>query len=94
MVKLNAFPKTTDAYERKDPIRDLWRNVLIVALEDAEGKRRWSYKSYGLPYHTVEATRAWFLEPNRDFKLVCTLAGFDHEYVRMKARKKFKNDQR
>jgi|TARA_R100001530_G_C4308687_1_gene152432 hypothetical protein len=92
MVKLNVFPKAIDSYERKDPIRDLWRNVLIVALEDAEGKRRGWYKNYGLPRHTVQATREWFLEPNRDFKLVCTLAGFDHEYVRMKARKKFKNE--
>ena len=86
MARLNDFPRTTDSYERRDPIRNLWRNVLIVAFEDAEGKHHWSNKNYGLPRHTKTATRAWFLEPNRDFKLVCTLAGFDHEYVRMKAK--------
>ena len=31
-----------------------------------------------------------FTESNADFKTVCTFAGFDHEYVRMKAKKYFK----
>ena len=96
MARLNSFPKATETYDRKDPIRDLWRNVLIVALEDAIGKginggNLWANKNYRsyLPTTTASAQN-YFLQPSRDFALVCQLAGFDHEYVRMKARKKFK----
>ena len=75
--------------ETKDPIKSLWRNVLIVALEDAIGR---GFYSYGRFYQKrfMEYARNYFLEPNADFKSVCTFAGFDHEYVRMKAKKYFK----
>ena len=93
MAKLNVFPKAINFGETKDPIRSLWRNVLIVALEDAVG-RHWRNKSYGISqgYH-AEAARDYFLYPNQDFKLVCDLAGFDHQYIRMKARKFFEGKQ-
>ena len=97
MVKLNAFPKATDSYERKDPIRNLWRNVLIVALEDAIGKginggNLYANKNYWACHpQSRESARQYFLYPNRDFALVCQLAGFDHQYVRMKVKKKFEN---
>ena len=39
MEKLNQFLKSLSTYgEKRDPVRSLWRNVLIVALEDALGK--------------------------------------------------------
>ena len=39
MEKLNQFLKSINTHgEKKDPIRSLWRNVLIVALEDALGR--------------------------------------------------------
>ena len=44
----SLFPKALNFGETKDPIRSLWRNVLIVALEDAVG-RHWRNKSYGSP---------------------------------------------
>ena len=97
MVKLNAFPKATESYERKDPIRNLWRNVLIVALEDAIGKginggNLYANKNYWACHpQSRESARQYFLYPNRDFALVCQLAGFDHQYVRMKVKKKFEN---
>ena len=35
----SLFPKAVNVLgERRDPERSLWRNVLIVALEDAIGK--------------------------------------------------------
>lgn len=75
------------AGESKDPVKSLWRNVLIVALEDAMGK---GFKSYGMSYSNyADSSRRWFTEPNADFKAVCTFAGFDHEYIRMKATKFF-----
>ena len=68
--------------ERKNPERSLWRNVLIVALEDAIGK---GWRDYGITRaFRAERAQAYFLEPNRDFALVCQYAGFDHEYIRNK----------
>ena len=39
MVNIQSiFPKAINAHgEQRDPMRSLWRNVLIVALEDAIG---------------------------------------------------------
>ena len=90
MAKSNLFPKSLDLIgEKKEPVRNLWRNVLIVALEDAVGKH-WKNKNYGISKgHYAESARAWFLEPNRDFMTVCEYAGFDHRYIRMKAHKFF-----
>tara|TARA_Y100000401_G_scaffold116942_1_gene124070 strand:- start:307 stop:681 length:375 start_codon:yes stop_codon:yes gene_type:complete len=98
MAKLNLFPKSLNYLgETKDPVRNLWRNVLIVALEDAAGKH-WKNKNFGIAKgHYAESAQAYFLEPNRDFMTVCEYAGFDHRYVRMKARKFFerkKNDEK
>ncbi len=77
--------------ESKNPIQSLWRNVLIVALEDALGK---GFKSYGMSYRNYnDSARRWFTEPNADFKAVCTFAGFDHEYIRMKAKQYFRKEQ-
>jgi|TARA_R100000005_G_C4830574_1_gene107149 hypothetical protein len=94
----NLFPKAVNVLgERLNPERSLWRNVLIVALEDAIGKH-WKNKNLGIAnshlvdcdfdVHTKRA-RAYFLEPNRDFVMVCQYAGFDYEYIRMKAKQFF-----
>ncbi len=90
MAKSNIFPKAVDTVgEVKDPIRNLWRNVLIVALEDAVGKH-WLNKSYGIARgNYARAAKEYFTYPNGDFKMVCILAGFDHEYIRTKAKKFF-----
>ena len=78
----SVFPKAVDVLgERLNPERSLWRNVLIVALEDAVKPQE---------YGTSERAQAYFLEPNRDFALVCQYAGFDHEYIRMKVKKYIK----
>ena len=71
--------KTVDSYERNDPIQSLWRNVLIVALEDAVKQR-------GLPFYGYarKAAIEYFTIPNRDFAMVCHYAGFDHLTVRRK----------
>ena len=75
------------AGETRDPVKSLWRNVLIVALEDAIGK---GFRCYGMSDRNYyNSARSYFTEPNADFKAVCTFAGFDHEYIRMKATKFF-----
>jgi hypothetical protein len=38
--------RTVDNTERFDPVRNLWRNVLIVALEDAIKKRKYMDGNY------------------------------------------------
>ena len=88
----SIFPKAVNVVgESKDPIQSLWRNVLIVALEDAMGK---GFRCYGMSDRNYyNSARAYFTEPNADFKAVCTFAGFDHEYVRMKATKYFRKEQ-
>ena len=87
----SVFPRAINVVgERLNPEQSLWRNVLIVALEDALGSQ-WRNKNYGNPgndYFTQTA-RSYFLEPNRDFALVCQYAGFDHQYIRMKAKQFF-----
>ena len=87
-LKIKALDITGD---NKNPIQSLWRNVLIVALEDALGK---GFKSYGMSYRNYDdSARRWFTDPNADFKAVCMFAGFDHEYVRMKATNYFRKEQ-
>ena len=94
----SLFPKAVNLYEQRDPKRNLWRNVLIVALEDALGRHALN-KNYGYSRtSSAKLSRSYFTEPNGDFKMVCNLAGFDHEYIRMKAkqyfnRKKKENDK-
>ena len=88
----SIFPKAVNVVgESKDPIQSLWRNVLIVALEDAIGR---GFRCYGMSDRNYyNSARAYFTEPNSDFKAVCTFAGFNHEYVRMKATKYFRKEQ-
>ena len=88
MANRSLLPKSLKASaDLKDPIRDLWRNVLVVALEDALGK---GFKKKGIAIGAyAESYRAYFTEPNGDFKIVCEYAGFDHEYIRMKAKQFF-----
>ena len=84
----SIFPKAVNTYgEQRDPMRSLWRNVLIVALEDALGRYH-TNKNYGISRgSSAQLAQTYFTEPNSDFKLVCTYAGFDHEYIRMKVKK-------
>ena len=87
-LKIKALDITGD---NKNPIQSLWRNVLIVALEDALGR---GFKAYGMSYKNYDdSARRWFTDPNADFKAVCMFAGFDHEYIRMKATNYFRKEQ-
>ena len=89
----SVFPKAVNVVgEVKHAERNRWRNVLIVALEDAIGR---GWRDYGITRaFKSERAQAYFLEPNRDFALVCHYAGFDHEYVRMKVKKFIKENRK
>tara|TARA_B100000497_G_scaffold54257_1_gene62187 strand:+ start:169 stop:546 length:378 start_codon:yes stop_codon:yes gene_type:complete len=71
--------KTVSLYEKKDPIRDLWRNVLIVGIEDLIRKKKlqyqWNRKAYCLE-------EMWFYHD--DFKLICEYAQLEHAIVKKK----------
>ena len=81
--------KTLVEFDERDPIRNLWRNVLVVALEDAI-----KIKSKTLQFSEFYANKR-FLEldyvqlPNRDFDGVCQLAQLDGNLVRKKVNKLF-----
>jgi len=71
--------KTVSLYEKKDPVRDLWRNVLIVGIEDLIKKKKlqyqWNRKAYCLE-------EMWFYHD--DFKLICEYAQLEHAIVKKK----------
>ena len=73
----NIFHKTIQLHEEKDPCRNLWRNVLIVAIEDLlrkkESQIRFDNKKYSLE-------EMWFY--HEDFNLICEYAQLDPKMVR------------
>ena len=88
MAKYQTFGnfgfKTLVEYDTRNPIRNLWRNVLVVAIEDAIKIKSTilkfsdfykNKKFYELDYVTKE---------NRDFDAVCQLCELDGNLVRKK----------
>ena len=82
--------KTIDVIEsrRRDPCKSLWRNVLIVAIEDAikltVNRVKWKMdKNRCLEIDYVT-------EPNQDFATICHYADLDHNLVRRKVGITFK----
>ena len=76
--------RTLNLSEKKDPIRDLWRNVLIVAIEDVIKKATVAAKFSHYYQHTNKSALEYFEIPNKDFYLVCEYAQFDADMVRSK----------
>ena len=81
--------KTIDVIEskRKDPNKSLWRNVLIVAIEDAikATERKCMFREFYLNKRNLEIE--YVTEPNQDFATVCHYADLDHSLVRTKVKK-------
>ena len=71
--------KTVSLYEKKDPVRDLWRNVLIVGIEDLIKKKKLQYQWNRIAYCLEEM---WFYHD--DFKLICEYAQLEHAIVKKK----------
>lgn len=67
-----------------NPLRNLWRNVLIVAIEDAIKIKRQTVKYSELyekrRFHELDYVSL----PNRDFDHVCSMAELDGALVRKK----------
>jgi hypothetical protein len=67
-----------------DPIKNLWRNVLIVAIEDAiritKLIKKFPHFYDSRRYHSLDYVKL----PNRDFNRVCEYAELDHNLTRKK----------
>ena len=67
-----------------NPLRNLWRNVLIVAIEDAIKVKRQVVK-YSEFYQKRRFHELDYVSlPNRDFDHVCSMAELDGSLVRKK----------
>ena len=81
--------KAVDIYQSrtKDPVKSLWRNVLVVAIEDAIKAcvMKHKYKA-DVTFHDL----LYITEPNQDFATICHYADLDHNLVRKKVGLTFK----
>ena len=73
----NIFHKTIQLHEQKNPYRDLWRNVLIVGIEDLLRKKESQIKFNNKKYSLEEM---WFY--HEDFDLICEYAELAPKIVR------------
>jgi hypothetical protein len=90
------YEKALNEFDLFNPVRNLWRNVLIVAIEDAIKMTNLIVKYpdfYGYKrYHSID----YVTLPNADFAKVCEYADLDHNMVRKKTieiLERIKNDK-
>ena len=82
----NLVQKTLIEHDTFDPVRNLWRNVLVVAIEDAIKikttilKFKHFYANQNRRWHELDYVSL----PNQDFDSVCYLANLDGNIVRRK----------
>jgi len=84
--------RTLSEWDTRDPVRNLWRNVLIVAIEDLI-KQTTIMVKFSIVNKKQKEALEYFSIPNENFDDVCQLAGFDVEYVRSKVLKAIKKLQ-
>ena len=86
-----SYEKALNEFDTFNPVRNLWRNVLIVAISDAikiknniiKFKEFYEKKRfYEIDYVTL---------PNSDFAKICEYAELDHNLVRKKVIKTLDN---
>jgi hypothetical protein len=82
----NLALRTLNEYDTFDPVRNLWRNVLVVSIEDAIKIKTMTLK---FKHFYAKQNRRWHeLDyvslPNQDFDSVCYLANLDGNIVRRK----------
>lgn len=76
--------KAVNLHDPFNPLRNLWRNVLIVSIEDAIKIKKQIVKYKELyekrRFHEIDYVSL----PNRDFDSVCSMAELDGNLVRRK----------
>ena len=87
----NLVQKTLIEHDNFDPVRNLWRNVLVTAIEDAIKlkNRTIKFKQFyrNRRFHEID----YVTLPNRDFDAVCQLSQLDGNVVRKKINKVMKD---
>ena len=73
----NIFHKTIQLHEKKDQVKNLWRNVLIIGIEDFLRKKE---KQIQLNNRKYSLEEMWFY--HEDFDLTCEYAQLDPKMVR------------
>jgi hypothetical protein len=89
MANFGQGLRAVDLHQAKarDPIKSLWRNVLVVAIEDAIKACVLKCKHKAdVTYHDI----LYITEPNQDFATICHYADLDHSLVRRKVGITFK----
>lgn len=86
---MKKWAKALQENQPKEPEEiELWRAVLRITFEDAQGK--FTDSGALTPYYqrALQAEAKYFLlKEQADFEELCHLAGYTPEYVREKARK-------
>ena len=77
--------KTINLEETKDPLRNLWRNVLIIGIEDLFKKKEIQYATHNKKYCVEEM---WL--HHEDFDLVCEYSQLSPKIVKDKIIKALK----
>jgi flagellar biosynthesis regulator FlbT len=77
MASSHIISKTLELHEKRDPVRNLWRNVLIVAIEDLLKKKEIQIKFNKKKYSLEEM---WL--HHEDFNLICEYAQFEPKIIR------------
>ena len=76
--------RTLNEYDTFNPVRNLWRNVLIVAISDAI-KIKSNVVKYKEFYEKKKFHELDYVTlPNSDFAKICEYAELDHNLVRKK----------
>jgi hypothetical protein len=78
VVEGNFGFKTLNLHEKKDPLKNLWRNVLIVGIEDLLKKKEIQIKFNVQQKYSME--EMWF--DHEDFDLVCEYSELAPKIVR------------
>ena len=79
-----SYEKALNEFDTFNPVRNLWRNVLIVAISDAIKIKSniVKYKEFyeKRRFHEID----YVTLPNSDFAKICEYAELDHNLVRKK----------
>tara|TARA_R110001592_G_scaffold3724_2_gene21416 strand:+ start:452 stop:826 length:375 start_codon:yes stop_codon:yes gene_type:complete len=77
MASSNIVSKTIQLHEKKDPIKNLWRNVLIVGIEDLIKNKE---KQIARGDKKFSKEEIWFY--HEDFNLICEYADLESKMVK------------
>ena len=77
MASSHLVSKTVELYEKKDPVRNLWRNVLIIGIEDLlKNKEKQAIRAA----KSFSKEEIWFYSD--DFNLICEYANLEPKMVK------------